>query len=94
MWGNSIDSETAERWGLVNCPVSRDDLDATVDGFFADMSEGPPISIQIAKGVINQDRDVDLDAAFVFEAEVFGLLSGPEEFGKVFLLFRRSKTGL
>ncbi len=76
--GKRIGAETAEEWGLINRAVPQDELDETVEEFVEDMVEGP-VAIKIAKKVINEGREMDLDAAMELESKGFGLLFGTED---------------
>jgi len=77
--GNRIDADSAENWGLINRAVSEDDFEDTVAEFVDDLAGGPPIALKIAKQVMNDGRDVDLDAGLRLESQGFGLLFSTED---------------
>ncbi len=77
--GNRIDAETASEWGLINRAVPGAELDSTVESFLSDLIGGPPVALRKAKRVMNEGRDIDLDAGLEMEAQAFGLVLSTED---------------
>ncbi|MFC4449067.1 3-hydroxyacyl-CoA dehydrogenase/enoyl-CoA hydratase family protein [Halorussus aquaticus] len=77
--GNRIDAERAEEWGLVNRAVPESEFEDTVSEFVADVLEGPPVGLKVAKKVMNEGADASLDAALAMESQGFGLLMSTDD---------------
>ncbi|RQG95443.1 3-hydroxyacyl-CoA dehydrogenase/enoyl-CoA hydratase family protein [Natrarchaeobius chitinivorans] len=77
--GNQIDATTAEEWGLVNRAVEPNAFEDTVEAFLADIVEGPPVGLEVAKKVINGGQDVHYEAALLLESQGYGLLKSTED---------------
>jgi len=77
--GNRIGAEKAERWGLINRAVPAEELDEVVEEFVSDVVNGPPLGLEIAKRVMNEGADTDLDAALTLERQGFSMLMGTED---------------
>ena len=54
--GGRIDAATAERWGLVNEVVARGALIERCRALAAEIAANAPISVQLAKAIINRDE--------------------------------------
>ncbi len=72
--GEHIDAERAEEWGLINRAVSDEEFDDTVEEFVSDLVNGPPIALRMAKEVMNEGADENIDAGLRMESQAFGLL--------------------
>lgn len=59
--GRSIDAETAERWGLVNCVVPHDRLMDEAMEVAAQIAAQAPHALRMAKALLRQGRDVTFD---------------------------------
>ncbi|NEU57777.1 3-hydroxyacyl-CoA dehydrogenase/enoyl-CoA hydratase family protein [Halorussus sp. MSC15.2] len=77
--GNRIDADRAEEWGLVNRAVPESEFEDTVSAFVADVLEGPPVGLKVAKKVMNEGADASLDAALAMESQGFGLLMSTDD---------------
>ncbi|UPV98902.1 3-hydroxyacyl-CoA dehydrogenase NAD-binding domain-containing protein [Halorussus gelatinilyticus] len=77
--GNRIDADRAEDWGLVNRAVPESEFEDTVSEFVADVLEGPPVGLKVAKKVMNEGADASLDAALAMESQGFGLLMSTDD---------------
>ena len=64
--GDLIDGERAEEVGLVERVA--DDPDAAAAEYAADLLDGPPQAIGLAKRVVNEARDADLRSAGLLES--------------------------
>jgi len=71
--GNRIDSATAADWGLVNRAVPAEEFAETVEAYVEDIVEGPPVALEVAKTVMDDGADTDLDAALRMESQGFAL---------------------
>jgi len=72
--GERIDAERAEEWGLINRAVDEDEFEGTVEAFVDDLVNGPPIALRMAKEVMNEGADENIDAGLRMESQAFGLL--------------------
>ena len=77
--GTRIDAEKAEQWGLINRAVPAEELDDVVAEFVSDMVNGPPLGLEVAKQVISDGADADLDTALTLERQGFSMLMGTED---------------
>ncbi|HEX3823616.1 MAG TPA: enoyl-CoA hydratase/isomerase family protein [Mycobacteriales bacterium] len=66
--GRRIDAATAERLGIVQAVVSRDDLDATAMQIAGEIRDNAPLAVQSIKRTINEFADRGLADALRFEA--------------------------
>jgi enoyl-CoA hydratase/carnithine racemase len=57
-----IDAHEADRIGLLNRVVAHDELDAYVDDVAARLAAGPPIALGLTKRLLNEAKDVSLEA--------------------------------
>jgi enoyl-CoA hydratase/3-hydroxyacyl-CoA dehydrogenase len=72
--GEHIDAERAENWGLINRAVEDDEFEGTVEAFLDDLLSGPPIALRMAKEVMDEGADENIDAGLRMETQAFGLL--------------------
>jgi enoyl-CoA hydratase/3-hydroxyacyl-CoA dehydrogenase len=72
--GEHIDAERAEEWGLINRATSDEEFEDTVEEFVDDLVSGPPIALRMAKEVMNEGADENIDAGLRMESQAFGLL--------------------
>jgi enoyl-CoA hydratase/3-hydroxyacyl-CoA dehydrogenase len=72
--GEHIDAERAEEWGLINRAVDADEFEETVEEFVSDLVNGPPIALRMAKEVMDEGADENIDAGLRMESQAFGLL--------------------
>jgi len=78
--GKMIDAETADRLGLVNTVVSPDQLKSVVSEFAKEIADKPPISIKLAKELINSSLETSLGAGETREAKAFSIAASTEDF--------------
>jgi enoyl-CoA hydratase/3-hydroxyacyl-CoA dehydrogenase len=78
--GNRIDAEQAEEWGLINRAVEPETFEETVEEFVADLANGPPIALKVAKSVLNHGDDTSRGAGMAMESQGFGFLRMTEDF--------------
>jgi len=78
--GKMIDAKTAERLGLVNAVAPPDQLRSVVGEFVKEIADKPPISIKLAKELINSSLETSLRAGEAREAKAFGIAASTEDF--------------
>jgi len=78
--GKMIDAKTAERLGLVNAVVPPDQLKSVVGELAKEIADKPPISIKLAKELINSSLETSLKVGEAREAEAFGIAASTEDF--------------
>jgi enoyl-CoA hydratase len=77
--GSRIDAATAERWGLVNEVVARDQLMVWAQGIAGEIAANAPVAVQLAKQAI--DGAIGENAAMTLEA-MAGALAATTEDGR------------
>ena len=78
--GKNIDAKTAERLGLVNAVVSHDQFRSVVRERAREIADKPPVSIRLAKELINSSLETSLSVGETREAEAFGIVASTEDF--------------
>lgn len=89
--GEDISAERAADWGLINRAVASEDLDETVETFVADLVDGPPIALKIAKHLINDGQDASLDTGLTMESRSFGVLASTDDMLEGIKAFREDR---
>ena len=77
--GDGIDAVAAERWGLVNKVVAKEDLLSTAYGYARRIAANAPLAVQAAKELALRSRDMDLTTGLRFEAVINRMLSMTED---------------
>jgi enoyl-CoA hydratase/3-hydroxyacyl-CoA dehydrogenase len=77
--GEHVSADRAEEWGLINRSVSDEEFDEVVAEFLEDLVGGAPIALRMAKEVMDDGRDGDIDAGLRMESQAFGLLLTTED---------------
>ena len=77
--GDSIDAQTALRWGVVNRVVKISELMVTAREFAARLARNAPLAVQAAKELAIRSRDVDLRTGLRMEELFLRLLQGSED---------------
>ena len=77
--GDGIDAVAAERWGLVNKVVSKEDLMPTAYAYARRIAANAPLAVQAAKELAVRSRDMDLATGLRFEAVINRMLSSTED---------------
>lgn len=65
--GDSIDARTAERWGLINRVVKRENLMQEARAIAERIARNAPLAVQASKELAVRSRDVDLAAGLRME---------------------------
>ena len=77
--GESMDAQTALRWGIVNRVVQAADLMATARDYATRLARNAPLAVQAAKEPALRSRDVDLPAGLRLEQVMLRVLQGSED---------------
>jgi enoyl-CoA hydratase/carnithine racemase len=74
MLGDTIDAQTADRYGLVSELVADDELDAAVTRLARRLADGPTLAYAQTKALITRELDMPLGAAMELDAMTQALL--------------------
>jgi enoyl-CoA hydratase/carnithine racemase len=74
MLGDTIDAETADRYGLVSELVADDELDAAVGRLARRLADGPTLAFAHTKALITRELDMSLQSALELDAMTQALL--------------------
>lgn len=77
--GDSIDAQTAERWGLVNEVVSTEDLLETAMRYARRIAANAPLAVQAAKELAVRAPSMGLEAGLRMEQYANRFLSGTQD---------------
>ena len=77
--GEGIDAVAAERWGLVNKVVPKEDLMTTAYAYARRIAVNAPLAVQAAKELAVRSRDLDLTSGLRLEAVINRMLSFTED---------------
>ena len=77
--GDGIDAVAAERWGLVNKVVPKEDLMTTAYAYARRIAANAPLAVQAAKELAVRSRDMDLATGLRFEAVINRMLAATED---------------
>ena len=77
--GKMIDAKTAEQWGLVNMVVPAEGFMEHVRQFAAELAKKAPVALRIAKSLIDNGLNVNLEAALALEREGFAVVASTED---------------
>jgi crotonobetainyl-CoA hydratase len=62
--GRPIEAEVAERWGLVNRIVSREDLLPTARALAADIESAAPLSVRAVKAIVGATEELSVEEGY------------------------------
>ncbi|MEP6815073.1 MAG: enoyl-CoA hydratase-related protein, partial [Marmoricola sp.] len=74
MLGDTIDAETADRYGLVSQLVENDALDDAVSALARRLADGPALAYAQTKSLITRELDMPIGAAMELDAMTQALL--------------------
>lgn len=77
--GDSVDAETAARWGLINKVVPRERLLETAYAYARRIAANAPLAVQAAKELAIRSRDTDLNTGLRIEAVINRMLMQTED---------------
>jgi enoyl-CoA hydratase/carnithine racemase len=79
MLGDTIDSATADKYGLVSELVADDELDAAVGALATRLASGPTLAYAQTKSLLTKELDMPLSAAVELDAMTQALLMTSED---------------
>ncbi len=91
LFGDTVDADRAERYGLVNTVVPAGDLLATASTWARRLVEGPPLGLRMTKRLVTSELDLDLQAALDAEANAQALLLMTEDHRRFYESFIHKK---
>ena len=74
MLGDTIDAETADRYGLVSQLVADEELDGAVAALAARLAAGPTLALSHTKSLLTKELDMPLSASVELDAMTQALL--------------------
>ena len=77
--GDGIDAVAAERWGLVNKVVRKEELLSTAYAYARRIAVNAPLAVQAAKELAVRSRDLDLNSGLRLEAVINRMLGFTED---------------
>lgn len=91
MLGDTIDSATAERYGLVSELVADDELDAAVIALANRIAGGPTLAYAQTKSLLTRELDMPLGAAVELDAMTQALLMTTEDHAEFHTAFNAGR---
>jgi enoyl-CoA hydratase/carnithine racemase len=91
MLGDTIDAETADRYGLVSELVEDDALDAAVDRLARRLADGPTLGYAQTKSLITRELDMSLGASVELDAMTQALLMTTEDHAEFHAAFNAKR---
>ncbi len=70
MTGDFLDAETAERWGLYNRVVVKEEVLAKATEMAERLARGPSFGLEVTKKMIQREASMDLESAMAAEVEI------------------------
>lgn len=70
MLGDFIDAATAERWGLYNRVVAKEEVAATALELARKLARGPSFGLEVTKKMLLREAAMDFESAFAAEVEI------------------------
>ena len=77
--GKIIDAQEADRIGLVNRIVSKENLMQECKELAAEIGKKGPVAVRLCKDLVNSGMEMDLARACQREVDIFGLCFGSED---------------
>jgi enoyl-CoA hydratase/carnithine racemase len=91
MLGDTIDAETADRYGLVSELVDDDRLDVAVDALARRLADGPTLGYAQTKSLITRELDMSLGASVELDAMTQALLMTTEDHAEFHAAFNEKR---
>jgi enoyl-CoA hydratase/carnithine racemase len=91
MLGDTIDAETADRYGLVSELVPDDGLDAAVDRLARRLADGPALAYAQTKALITRELDMSLPGAMELDAMTQALLMTTDDHAEFHAAFNERR---
>ncbi len=70
MLGDFIDAPTAERWGLYNRVVAKEQVREVAHEIALKLAQGPSFGLEVTKKMLLREAAMDLESAFAAEVEI------------------------
>ncbi len=91
MLGDTIDAETADRYGLVSELVPDDGLDAAVDKLARRLADGPTLAYAQTKALITRELDMPIGPAMELDAMTQALLMTTQDHAEFHAAFNAKR---
>jgi enoyl-CoA hydratase/carnithine racemase len=88
MFGDTIDSATADRYGLVNRVVPHDELMPTAIEWARKLATGPAQALSMTKRMLNNEWNMDLVSALEAEAQAQALMLMADDHRRFYEAFK------
>lgn len=92
MFGDTIDAQTADKYGLVNRVVPHEALMQSAYEWAQRLAQGPTLALSMTKRMVNNEWNMDLVSAIEAEAQAQGLLLMGEDHRIFYEAFRGKTT--
>jgi enoyl-CoA hydratase/carnithine racemase len=91
MLGDTIDAETADRYGLVSQLVDDEGLDDAVAALAARLASGPTLALAQTKSLLTRELDMSLSSAMELDAMTQALLMTTEDHAEFHAAFNEGR---
>jgi enoyl-CoA hydratase/carnithine racemase len=91
MLGATIDSATADRYGLVSKLVADDELDGAVADLAATLAGGPTLALAQTKSLLTRELDMSMSSAMELDAMTQALLMTTEDHAEFHAAFNEHR---
>ena len=91
MLGDTIDAQTADRYGLVSELVPDDELDAAVSRLASRLASGPTLAYAQTKSLITRELDMPIGAAMELDAMTQALLMTTDDHAEFHAAFNERR---
>jgi enoyl-CoA hydratase/carnithine racemase len=91
MFGDAIDAQTAERYGLVNKVVPHEALIEVARQWATRLAEGPSMAISVTKMMIESEWNMDLTSALESEAQAQALMLMSQDHRRFYEAFKQKR---
>ena len=92
MLGDTIDAETADRYGLVSQLVADDELDAAVAALAGRLAAGPSLALAQTKSLLTRELDMSLSASTELDAMTQALLMTSDDHAEFHAAFNAKRA--
>jgi enoyl-CoA hydratase/carnithine racemase len=92
MLGDTIDAETADRYGLVTRLVEPDELDEACETLARRLADGPTLGLQQTKSLITRELDMPIGPAMELDAMTQALLMTSHDHAEFHAAFNEKRT--
>ncbi len=91
MLGETIDSATADRYGLVSQLVADDEIDAAVARLARRLADGPTLALAQTKSLLTRELDMPMSAAMELDAMTQALLMTTQDHAEFHAAFNERR---